>query len=447
MGMAKRKEKYEEAKDKDNFYYARDGEVVVRKRERSRVWQATYKVDNKWVRISTKERDLDNAIAVACEQYDKARFLRDANVEVVSKRFKSVADASLKKLQELIDSGLGKVIHKDYVRAINNYLIPFFSNYQIHKIDVKVLQKFNAWREAQLGKQPAKSTVATHTSALNFVIDVAIEQGVINQSPIPKLKNVGRKGQARNWFNLQEYGYLWRYMVRWSKKGHKDKTLWMRELLRDYVLILANTGMRHGTEALNLKWNQISINEDNDIKFHLQRGKRGARELIARENVRIYLERIATRDEKIAGLTLEQIIKKRYDKYVFRLRDGTRTASLNQTFSQLMRDSGLNEGLEGTQKRTLYSLRHTYATFSLLYGDMTYEKLRLQMGTSVQMLHQHYDKVNVDMISGELSGRLQRERKDLERSKEVKAEEEKMSRFSRGNVIDMWEHSKVAKSN
>ena len=104
-------------------------------------------------------------------------------------------------------------------------------------------------------------------------------------------------------------------------------------------------------------------------------------------------------------------VTKRGYEYLFRLRDGTRTASLNQTFSQLMRDSGLNEGLEGTQKRTLYSLRHTYATFSLLYGDMTYEKLRLQMGTSVQMLHQHYDKVNVDMISGELSGRLQRERK------------------------------------
>jgi integrase len=27
--------------------------------------------------------------------------------------------------------------------------------------------------------------------------------------------------------------------------------------LRDYVLILANTGMRHGTEAMNLKWRHI----------------------------------------------------------------------------------------------------------------------------------------------------------------------------------------------
>lgn len=31
----------------------------------------------------------------------------------------------------------------------------------------------------------------------------------------------------------------------------------MRELLRDYVLILANTGIRHGTEAINLNWRHI----------------------------------------------------------------------------------------------------------------------------------------------------------------------------------------------
>ena len=30
-----------------------------------------------------------------------------------------------------------------------------------------------------------------------------------------------------------------------------------REVLRNYVLFLANTGMRHGTEALNLKWKPL----------------------------------------------------------------------------------------------------------------------------------------------------------------------------------------------
>jgi hypothetical protein len=144
---------------------------------------------------------------------------------------------------------------------------------------------------------------------------------------------------------------------------------------------------------------------------------------------------------------LISVVTKRGYEYLFRLRNGERTNSLNQTFSQLMRDSGLNEGLEGAQKRTLYSLRHTYATFALLYNDMSYDVLRKQMGTSIGMLVKHYDKVTIDMVSGSLSGRIQRERKQLEREKEVREEEKKMSRFNKSNVIDMWEHSKVAKSN
>jgi integrase len=41
----------------------------------------------------------------------------------------------------------------------------------------------------------------------------------------------------------------------------------MRHLLRDYILILANTGMRHGTEAENLRWKHISLFEDKGLKY------------------------------------------------------------------------------------------------------------------------------------------------------------------------------------
>jgi len=37
-----------------------------------------------------------------------------------------------------------------------------------------------------------------------------------------------------------------------------------------------------------------------------------------------------------------------------------------------------------------------------------------------------------------LGGRLKRERKQLERDKEVRKEENKMSRLNKGNVIDLW---------
>ena len=67
----------------------------------------------------------------------------------------------------------------------------------------------------------------------------------------------------------------------------------MRELLRDYVLILANTGMRHGTEAQNLRWKHISAFEQDGRSYVAMwvKGKTKERELIARHSCLIYLKR------------------------------------------------------------------------------------------------------------------------------------------------------------
>lgn len=50
---------------------------------------------------------------------------------------------------------------------------------------------------------------------------------------------------------------------------------------------------------------------------------------------------------------------------------------VNGTFRRLMRDSGLLKTAEG-QNRTLYSLRHTYATLELLRGEMDIHTLSPQ---------------------------------------------------------------------
>ena len=67
-----------------------------------------------------------------------------------------------------------------------------------------------------------------------------------------------------------------------------------------------------------------------------------------------------------------------------------------------MRDTGLLKNEEG-QNRTLYSLRHTYATFALRAGISIHTVAR-QMGTSVLMLERHYSKLTPMMNAAELGG-------------------------------------------
>jgi integrase len=180
----------------------------------------------------------------------------------------------------------------------------------------------------------------------------------------------------------------------------------MRELLRDYVLILANTGMRHGTEAQNLKWKHIEWYVDTRRQRYLQftvNGKTGTRQLIAKHNCATYLERIKTRFGELAKHSLDELLNKRLDEYVFRLRDGTRTENLHQSFEQFLRDTDLLYGTTSDKARTLYSLRHFYATMEL-YRGRNIHQLAVQMGTSVGMLEQHYSKLTPMLLAEQFAG-------------------------------------------
>ena len=90
------------------------------------------------------------------------------------------------------------------------------------------------------------------------------------------------------------------------------------------------------------------------------------------------------------------------------LEDGAATNSLAGTFRNLMRDSGLDKDRVAKEKRTLYSLRHTYAHFALLTDKMDVYTLARQMGTSVKMIEQHYGHLNpamkADVIAGKRMG-------------------------------------------
>jgi integrase len=67
-----------------------------------------------------------------------------------------------------------------------------------------------------------------------------------------------------------------------------------------------------------------------------------------------------------------------------------------------MVESGLFKDAAG-KNRTLYSLRHTYATFRLEEG-VDIHTLAKQMGTSVGMIERHYSKLTPMLSAERLAG-------------------------------------------
>ncbi len=82
-------------------------------------------------------------------------------------------------------------------------------------------------------------------------------------------------------------------------------------------------------------------------------------------------------------------IKTQPDDYVFVNEEGEQALFDNAIFTKMLKGKGWLKDIRG-ENRTLYSLRHTYATFKLLYTGIDVLTLAQYMGTSVRMIEAHY---------------------------------------------------------
>ncbi len=400
-----------------------EGEATLSKRKGSPHWQLRYKANGKWARTTTKKEKLADAKREAMEIIVRARVLEKEGTLVISKRFKTVANLAIKRMNDEVEGGQGKVTYKRYIQAINGYLIPFLGAHNIDKIDYALLSRFGIWRREKMNeaviaynnanpktpksiKEPSQSVINTHNSALNRVFDEALMRGFMTKTQVPHLENRGITSERRPSFTANEYIKIYSNFDSWINKARKGNEFLVRNVLANYILILANTGMRAGTEAMNLKWQHIAIEK---IKGHevlsiYVSGKTGGRTIYAPASVAKYLNRIKVQYEDIAEVPFRVLLKKKLDKYVFRIDDKDATTKFGKIFARYLEGLKLLVDKETGKDRTLYSLRHFYATKMLIKGDVTVYQLAEHMGTSVAMIKAHYGHLDLRDIAKKFTG-------------------------------------------
>ena len=288
---------------RDDTCWIRDGEIRLYRRERSRRWQAAFTIDGKSIRISTGKGDLNDAKEFARDTYLEYKFRHKNDLPIITKKFSDIARLAIVDMRKQLDTGLGKKVYADYIVCIERYLIPFFGAQYVTSINYNKIQEFYEWRRHKMGREPKASTLNTHNSAMNRVFDEAVARGFLAHKSVPLLINNGEKSERRPDFTREEYATMIRKLPHWIKQGKAGKPTDMRHLMRDYVLILANTGMRHGTEALNLRWKHITHFVENDLEYLEMSvsGKTGRRDIICRSGTINYLKRIHERTHDICA--------------------------------------------------------------------------------------------------------------------------------------------------
>ena len=382
----------------------RDGELILYRRSDSRIWQYKFKRESgSWYRASTRKSVLEQAKRVAMDFHDEARYRERLGLAPAHKSFKDIAMATVEEMQRDLAAGTGKKIYVDYCSVIERYFIPYFGEKYLQNLKHKDIADFEAWRNHRMARTPKSSTLMTFASAFSRVHQTAISRGWISDRvPIPTMSRRGAKGEVRPAFSVEEIAQLRLFMKSWQKLGNLDYDRIMRPLLCAYVEFLLLTGMRHGTESMGIEWRHCewyASEGQRYIRVWVD-GKTGGRWLIAKHEAQAVLITLHSLQPDIADKPIEQVMG-RDTKYLFRRPDGQRPRTFNGMFSKLMRESGLRWN-HTNQSRTLYSLRHSYATMELL-AETDIHTLARQMGTSVRMLEAHYSKLTATMAADKLA--------------------------------------------
>ena len=366
----------------------KDGAIYlfVRSDYKKPTWFCRVKVPNSkgYVWRSTRTTDEHAAYAFANELYNQSLVRVLTGNSVNAKRLGPALEAYLKQLKPRHDQA--SVRNKSLLMT---RLTPFLRGKSFEDVSTALLSEVTT----ELTKLSSKDRLSPNTvrrinSDLKHFLNWCVEEGHL--AAVPRFPKIAGDQARRTHFNDADWRRLARYLREFVKVENKavrrDRTM-----LVNYVLILANTGIRVG-EARTLKWRDIRQIDGETKAGNIVltvTGKTGLREVVARtSDVKTYFQRL--HNLRIAELLAEDSPRPdvSIDSLVFCHPDGSAIGSFKKSFQSLIRAAGVEQDSHG-QKRTIYSLRHTYATFRLHEGVHQFILAR-NMGTSVAMLEQFY---------------------------------------------------------
>jgi integrase len=384
------------------------GYVNIYRRGEGKFWQCSASVGGKQFRISTRETSLDLAKQVAEDWLLTLRGKDHAGILKTGKTFEETATQFMKEYEVITEGQRSPRWVEGHGIRLRVHLIPFFGPSSVSEITPGKVQEYRMHRmtsrlDKKTGKpkRPARSTLHDEIVTLRLVLKTAIRHGWLTHLPdlSPPYRTQG-KIVHRPWFSPTEYKQLYEATRAYAREPFHDHYKWNAEQVHDYVLFMANTGLRPD-EAKNLQHRDVSIVEDRATGEHILeievRGKRGIgfcksmpgavktyQRLLARPLPGLPQGKRARRRRAEKGESPESYVVVKHPQPTDPVFPGNHI----KLFNGVLKRANLKLDRDGN-RRTAYSLRHTYICMRLMEGADIYQ-IAKNCRTSVEMIEKFY---------------------------------------------------------
>ncbi|MBT5267063.1 MAG: tyrosine-type recombinase/integrase [Rhodospirillaceae bacterium] len=375
------------------------GARVFRTRNAGKVWQFScwIKEEGKYYGKSLRTRDLDEALKKAEEEYLELKIKARNGERVFAITIDDLCRWYIDLRQKDVTNHFvtkGRLIT---IKSQMKHLIVFIgSGTKVNRFKGEQFKGYQSWRRS-IAPEVKTSTIRNEQATIKNLFKLALDEGMITHHQVPIWgKMYSEPVRRRDAFTPEQYATLYRSFRRWVGKAEDEAETIDRQIVRDFILIAANTGMRFG-EMRRLRWHMVT-------RIFKQKGRNPDRPFV---ELNLPSDITKTRKERQvvgrAGVYFNRL--KSYSAFTdstdFVFADQKRGNEFMKNRLYALWDDLLVEcGLTGAQRKpTFYTLRHTYATFRLMYGEVNALLLAQNMGCSISFLEQHYGHVRTaDMV-------------------------------------------------
>lgn len=358
---------------------------------KSQNWYCGFHHRGSFIRVSTRSACRSTALQFAEQWYlDRLYEIRHGAIVMPGKRFGAVAQNLIKRLAAERGSDAYCRVLRNYLRQ-GGYLHRYFGQTNVAAINTRSWDDFRVWlgeaRRLEDKSSLAERTVHQLKNAVRLVLRQAYIERLIDD--IPRFHDLLRArktdSRPRVYFNEEEYRSLLGALSSNVERHQLERTRWRESSkdLRDYVVFLANTGLRVSEgKALRVRdvrllpprpWPGLQgLHEVCEIT--IIGGKRGAHP--------------PSQSAPGAATAFHRIIERRRISDPMSCDDPLFPRHHHEAFKRILRDHELYTDRYG-RKRDFVSLRHTFICFCILSGISVFDVAR-RSRTSVTMIEQHY---------------------------------------------------------
>ncbi|MDP6645521.1 MAG: tyrosine-type recombinase/integrase [Rhodospirillales bacterium] len=360
--------------------------------------------EKKYYRKTLKTRDLETATERGRQLFYDIQVELRTGKKLFGLTMLELVDGFLSYQDERVATGkITRGRHSTIKTQLNKHLFGFLSdgkprvgqNLKVNEIDKARFYDFAQYRRIT-SKGVKEVTIRNEQTTLNALFRWGFRNGYVHFEKVDFEEIKIRSLERRDTFTLDEWKQIYLFMRnKWIREVCPDKELERRKVIREFILIKANTFMRFG-ELRQLKWGdvrtfqQANRREDFFVEVNVRAEtakNRKARKVLARGGD--YFERLKRFSKHTKN-----------DDLVF-VDNDTGKAIPKKVYYELWKDLIGKVGIS-TENRTLtyYSLRH-FGITARRYAGVSFEDLSLLAGTSFSFIENHYSHVD--------TGRLMRE--------------------------------------